>query len=134
MRRLDVASTRAVEAIDITERLTEQTWPDGWLLASIPHTTAALIVGEADPEMLEDYERIAAELFASYEPFKHHRNDNPNAAAHLMSSIAGTQLLLPVRDGRLDLGTYQRIILLELDGPKTRRVDLGSIAAQPVGE
>jgi secondary thiamine-phosphate synthase enzyme len=132
MRTLSVESTRAIEAIDITDRLTAEGWPDGWLVVSVPHTTAALIVGEADAEMLSDYERIAAELFAPYEPFRHHKNDNPNAAAHLVSSLAGTQLLLPVRGGRLDLGTYQRIVLLELDGPKRRRVDLGSIAAQPL--
>ena len=133
MSGLAVETTRKVEAIDITDQLTGRDYPDGLLLVSTGHTTAALIVGEADTEMLEDYERVARDLFATWEPFRHHRNDNPNAAAHLVSSIAGTQLLLPVRDGALVLGAWQRVLLLELDGPKTRRVDLTAIPGQPVG-
>ena len=130
MNELTVTTTRAVEAIDLTDRLVTERWPDGLLLLSVPHTTAALIIGEADPEMLEDYERVARDLFVPWEPFRHHRNDNPNAAAHLLSSLAGTQLLLPVQDGELTLGTYQRVVFLELDGPKTRRVDLAIVATR----
>jgi secondary thiamine-phosphate synthase enzyme len=130
MSGLVIETTRKVEAIDLTDRLTGRTYPDGVLLVSTSHTTAALIIGEADDEMLEDYERVARDLFASWEPFRHHRNDNPNAAAHLVSSIAGTQVLLPIRDGVLQLGTWQRVLLLELDGPKSRRVDLTSIPGQ----
>ena len=73
---------------------------------------------------------MAAGLPAPFEPFKHHRNDNPNAAAHIISSFAGTQLVLPVVDGELVLGTWQRLILIELDGPKTRTILCGSAAAQ----
>lgn len=131
MSSLTVATTRAVEAIDITDRVAARRWPDGLLLVSVPHTTTALVLGEADPEMLEDYERVARDMFATWEPFRHHRNDNPNAAAHLVSSLAGTQLLLPVRDGALVLGTWQRVLLLELDGPKVRRVDVTGVATQP---
>lgn len=130
MHAIHVATERAIQAVDLTDRLVEARWPDGFLLLSVPHTTAALILGEADPEMLDDYERVARELFAPWEPFKHHRNDNPNAAAHLVSSLAGTQLLLPVQDGRLALGTYQRIVFLELDGPKARSIHVGSVAGR----
>jgi secondary thiamine-phosphate synthase enzyme len=82
--------------------------------------------------MLEDYETVAAGLPAPFEPFKHHRNDNPNAAAHIISSFAGTQLTLPVERGTLVLGTWQRLILIELDGPKTRTILCGSAVAQAV--
>lgn len=132
MKRIEVTSARAIQAFDVTDLVTAQRWPDGWLFLSTPHTTAALILGENDPEMLEDYEKVAAGLPAPFEPFKHHRNDNPNAAAHVISSFAGTQLTLPVEDGRPVLGTYQRVILIELDGPKTRTILCGSAAAQPV--
>jgi secondary thiamine-phosphate synthase enzyme len=118
--------------MDVTDSITSQVWPDGYLLLSVPHTTAALILGENDPEMLQDYETVAVGLAAPFEPFKHHRNDNPNASAHVISSFAGTQLLLPVAEGRLVLGTWQRIIFIELDGPKTRQVLAGSIPGQPL--
>jgi len=128
MTPLVVSTSRAIEAIDITERIAAERWPDGFAWLNCPHTTAALLIGESDPDMLEDYERVAAELFAPYEPFRHHRNDNPNGAAHLVSSFVGTQLLLRVQNGRLQLGTFQRVIFLELDGPKaTRLVQLESL-------
>jgi len=130
MIELSLATERKVQALDVTEAVHERTWPDGFLWVGCPHTTAAIIVGESDPDMLADYERVATELFAPFEPFRHHRNDNPNAAAHLVSSLAGAQLLLPVVDGRVQLGTYQRLIFLELDGPKpARTLRIGSVAA-----
>lgn len=124
---IPVETRATVQAIDLTDRIAARTYPDGLLWIACPHTTAALVIGEADEDMLADYERVAATWFASYEPFRHHRNDNPNAAAHLVSSLAGTQLLVPVRDGRLVLGTWQRIVFIELDGPKSRRIQLASI-------
>jgi secondary thiamine-phosphate synthase enzyme len=132
MRRLDIVSERSVQAMDVTDLVAGHSWPDGWLILSVPHTTAALIIGENDPEMLQDYEKVAVELPAPFEPFRHHRNDNPNAAAHVISSFAGTQLTIPVEDGRLVLGKWQRLIFIELDGPKSRTLLCGSAAAQPV--
>jgi secondary thiamine-phosphate synthase enzyme len=131
MTRIEITTDRPVQALDVTERITSRVWPDGYLLLSVPHTTAALVLGENDPEMLQDYEKVAIGLPAPFEPFRHHRNDNPNAAAHIISSFAGTQLLLPVEGGQVVLGTWQRIILIELDGPKTRTVAAGSLAAHP---
>jgi len=129
MITLDVRTDRSIQALDVTDLVTSRPWPDGFLLLSVPHTTAALILGENDPEMLEDYEKVAVGLPAPFEPFKHHRNDNPNAAAHVISSFAGTQLLLPVENGTVMLGTWQRIIFIELDGPKARTLLCGSLAA-----
>ena len=83
MKKLEISSERSVQALDVTDLISAEAWPDGWLILSVPHTTAALIIGENDPEMLEDYEKVAVELPAPFEPFKHHRNDNPNASAHV---------------------------------------------------
>lgn len=132
MIELKLETSAAIQAIDITDRVTALAWPDGFAWIGCPHTTAALVIGEGDPDMLEDYERVARDTYAPYEPFKHHRNDNPNAPAHLVSSFAGTQLLFPVVGSRLVLGTFQRIVLIELDGPKPGRViKLASLPAGP---
>jgi secondary thiamine-phosphate synthase enzyme len=127
MIELQLQSNAKIEAIDVTDLVIRRVWPDGLLWLSCLHTTAGLVVGEGDDDMLADYERVAGELFEPYQPFRHHKNDNPNAAAHLLSSIAGTQLMLPVNAGRVVFGTYQRIIFLELDGPKARRIHVVSI-------
>lgn len=134
MIALQVRTEARIQALDVTDLVTERAWPDGLLWLSCPHTTAALVIGEADEDMLRDYERLAGELFEPYQPFRHHKNDNPNAAAHLLSSIAGTQLLLPIHSGRLVLGTFQRIVFLELDGPKPRQVRLASIPILDIQE
>lgn len=122
MTELLVETTRTVEAVDITDRIPAVD-EGSFVWLATPHTTAALIICEADEEMLADIERAAVELPAPLEPFRHARAGNPNAAAHLVSALAGTHLVLRVtEEGQLELGAWQRVILLELDGPKQRRV------------
>jgi secondary thiamine-phosphate synthase enzyme len=131
--RLELPTTRRTQAVDITHLFTSRLWPDGLLLVSVEHTTAALFLGESGSEMFEDYERVAAGLIASHGPFRHETWNPGNAQAHVLSSFLGTQLLLPVTGSRLDLGTWQRIIFLELDGPRRRSLAVASLATQPLG-
>lgn len=132
MLRLGLATTRPVQAIDITDRVASRRWPDGLLLVSVEHTTAALFLGESGSEMFADYERVASGLVEAYGPFEHERWNPGNAQSHVLSSFIGTQRLLPVTEGRLDLGTWQRLIFLELDGPRQRSIAIMSLAAQPL--
>jgi secondary thiamine-phosphate synthase enzyme len=131
--RLEFSTDRPTQALDITHLFTSRPWPDGLLLASVEHTTAALFLGESGAEMFADYERVAAGLAAGHGPY-HHETWNPgNAEAHVLSSFIGTQLLLPVSAGSLDLGTWQRVIFLELDGPRRRSIAVMSLPAQSLG-
>lgn len=124
LKQLTVNSTQKTALIDITHDLQAmiQTIENGMVFFSVPHTSAALIICEDDPNLHEDLLRVAEAMFAPYRPFKHVRNNNPNAEAHLLSSFAGTQLAFAIVEGSLNLGAYQRIYLLELDGPRTRQV------------
>jgi secondary thiamine-phosphate synthase enzyme len=133
MLRFDLATSRPVQALDITHLFGGRAWPDGLLLVTVEHTTAALFLGESGEEMFADYERAAAGMVADLGPWQHERWNPGNAQAHVLSSFIGGQLLLPVSDGRLDLGTWQRIIFLELDGPRQRHLAVTSLAAQPLG-
>ena len=131
--RFELSSSRSRQAIDITHVFDARRWPDGLLLVSVEHTTAALFLGESGSEMFEDYERVAAGLVAESGPFRHETWNPGNAQAHVLSSFLGTQLLLPISGGRLDLGTWQRVIFLELDGPRRRSIAVASVATQPLG-
>jgi secondary thiamine-phosphate synthase enzyme len=131
--RFELSSIRSRQAIDITDLFTSRTWSDGLLLVSVEHTTAALFLGESGSEMFEDYERVAARLVAESGPFRHETWNPGNAQAHVLSSFLGTQLLLPISGGRLDVGTWQRVIFLELDGPRRRSIAVASLATQPLG-
>lgn len=98
----------------------------GICLVSVPHTTCALTVNEDEQGLVEDLVRMAVELLAPLrerKPFQHDRIDH-NAQAHLTSSLLGCSVTLPVRDGRLHLGTWQNLFLIDCDGPRTRRVDI----------
>ena len=122
---LKVSSTAQHEIIDVTDRIAAAaSLPgDGLLLVTIPHTTAALILCELDEKLRRDFVRLAERLFEKSGPFEHDKNDNPNAEAHLMSALAGTQVLIPFIAGRPALGTYQNVLFFELDGPKERTIE-----------
>jgi len=119
-----VETTQKTEVINVTEALAELIGDvkDGLALFYIPHTTASLIFCEDDAELREDLVRVAEKWLADCRPFKHIRKNNPNTEAHVLSAFGGASLTVAIEDGKLDLGTYQNILLLEMDGPKQRRI------------
>ena len=130
MLRFDLSTSRRTQALDVTSLFTSREWPDGLLLVTVEHTTAAVFLGESGSEMFEDYERVAANLIEEYGPWQHEIWNPGNAQSHVLSSFIGGQLLLPITHGRLDVGTWQRIIFLELDGPRQRQMAVTSLATQ----
>ncbi|RKY16757.1 MAG: YjbQ family protein [Planctomycetota bacterium] len=132
MLRFDLSTSRPTQAIDITHLFASREWPDGLLLASVEHTTAAIFLGESGSEMFADYERVAAGLVEQYGPWQHETWNPGNAQSHVLSSFIGTQLLLPISGGGLDVGTWQRVIFLELDGPRQRSIAVASLGARPL--
>ena len=130
MLRFDLSTSRRTQAIDVTSLFTSRDWPEGLLLVSVEHTTAAIFLGESGSEMFEDYERVAAGLIEEYGPWQHEVWNPGNAQSHVLSSFIGGQLLLPISHGRLDVGTWQRVIFLELDGPRQRQIAVASLATQ----
>ena len=122
--------TRAhLDAFDITDVVNEKltVMGEGLTLVSTPHTTVGLVLGPGDDAMLRDYIQLAKRWPALHGPFEHFDENNPNSEAHILSSFAGTHLMLHSADGRLSLGKYQRIIFLEFDGPRRRRVFIRTI-------
>jgi secondary thiamine-phosphate synthase enzyme len=124
---LEVRSRSRFDVVDVTgevERwLTQVKARNGILVAYIPHTTAALAINEGEEGLLEDIVELLKELTKPEKSWKHNMVDD-NAHAHLGNVIVGGDKVIPVSDGRLALGTWQRLLLLELDGPRVRRVNL----------
>ena len=83
-------------------------------------TTADLDPG-TDEDMLDAFERMIPRL--RYR----HPHDPGHAPDHILSSLIGASLTIPVEDGKLKLGTWQRIILVELDGPREREISVSFI-------
>lgn len=121
-----VSTKNKYDVIDITEKIEESIDIDnGLCIVHLPHATAGIIVNEFEPNITSDYITLFKSLLPNKE-WRHNYIDN-NAEAHLLSSLFGTTKMFIVEDGKLVLGTWQRIILCEFDGPRERRVIIKTI-------
>lgn len=115
------------QIIDITGRVEGQLKGNGLVNLLVQHTTAAITLADLDPGTDQDYLTALAALT----PDKNwnHPHDPSHFPDHLWSSLIGQSLTLPYRDSKLVLGTWQRVILIELDGPRQRSLELSLIPA-----
>lgn len=119
MKKVVIKTTKQKEIIDITDIVEkEMDAEEGLCHVFITHTTAALTTADLDPgtdlDFLDAIEAIAPELNYRHPHNPAHTND------HIMSSIIGASVTVPLENGKLVLGTWQRIVLVELDGPRDR--------------
>jgi secondary thiamine-phosphate synthase enzyme len=121
-----VRTARAIERRDITKEVAAAASKlgasgEGALLVSLPHTTAAVTVGEAwDPDVTGDLERA----LSAWVPDVRFDHGEGNSPAHFLSEAIGVSCLIPLADGQPALGRWQGIFLLELDGPRERTVEV----------
>jgi len=121
--QIRVATSRHIELRDITaeiNRLLEAgEVKEGACLIFCPHTTAALTINEhADPDVASDLEKAFDRLVPGVK-FEHSEGNSPS---HFLASVVGPSLVVPVRAGRLQLGTWQGVFFCEFDGPRSRHV------------
>jgi secondary thiamine-phosphate synthase enzyme len=124
MAVLMISTDKKKQVIDITDRIEsifEESKKNINLCSIfIKHTTAAITTADLDPgtdlDMLHAFEAMMPKL--QY----HHPHNPAHAPDHILSSIIGASVVIPVSGGSLDLGTWQRIVLIELDGPREREV------------
>jgi secondary thiamine-phosphate synthase enzyme len=101
----------------------------GAVLVQVPHTTAGVTVNEGyDPDVARDLLAALAALVPRV-PFAHAEG---NSDAHLLATLVGSAVLVPVNGARLALGRWQRIFLCEFDGPRRREVRVLALASAPV--
>jgi len=124
-----VKTKKKIERVDITQEVAraakEIGAASGALLVSVPHTTAAVTVGETwDPDVVTDIERA----LAAWVPDVRFDHGEGNSPAHFLSEAIGVSCLVPLEDGRPALGRWQGIVLVELDGPRQRTVHVRALA------
>ena len=85
------------------------------------HSTSGIIINEDEPGLLKDFQNTLETLVPSNGNYKHDIIDN-NADSHIRSFLIGNSETIPLYNGKLDLGTWQSIFFVELDGPRTRKV------------
>jgi len=124
MQRIIIKTSKKREVLDITDVVEDQLGNSGnesgvcHLL--VLHTTAALTTADLDPgtdlDMLDAFEAMVPEL-----RYRHPHNPG-HVADHILSALIGTSVALPFQNGKLLLGTWQRVVLIELDGPREREL------------
>ena len=125
MPEFTVRTRKKQEMVDITGKVADLVnqigISDGICLVYVPHATAAVAINEnADPNVCGDILDALAQVIPEGR-WRHDRIDN-NAAAHIKATLLGPSESIPVRGGRLRLGTWQSVMLVELDGPRERTV------------
>lgn len=126
MHNFPIETHKQKEIIDITDvinqKIQEEKVTKGLCVLFVKHTTAALTTADLDPgtdlDMLDAFEEIIPKL-----TYRHPHNP-AHVKDHILSSIIGPSVTIPIQNGELDLGTWQRVVLVELDGPRERNIAL----------
>ena len=113
----------------IRDRLQRYNIKQGLVILSSLHTTTALFINEWQEALIHDLRVLLDRLVREQDGYRHNDPrysdcDRGNAHSHLRSILLGRQLLVPVVNGEMALGTFQSIIFAELDGPRERQIHL----------
>ena len=128
MRTFTIATRRKDQIVDITDtvekNLQAEENANGLCSLFTAHTTCAITTADLDPgtdlDLLEALRRLLPQI--SYR----HPHDPSHTPDHILASIIGPSLVIPYARQRLLLGTWQRIILVELDGPRQRTIHMST--------
>ncbi|PSP55417.1 hypothetical protein BRC82_05615 [Halobacteriales archaeon QS_1_67_19] len=120
-----VETNDPTEVVDVTDRVIAEIPDDasGVCTVFVRHTTAGVVCNEPESGLLDDIEDFARDLAPGDRDYHHDRMDD-NADAHLRAMVLGESVSIPVSDGDLALGTWQSVLLVECDGPRTRKVQV----------
>ena len=131
MREIDLRTERKTQLLNITEQVREALGGNvdaSAALVYVPHTTAGVTINEkVDPELVEDFEEAFERIVGNDWRWRHDDADGPNAPAHFRASLVSPQVLVPLDEGELVLGTYQGIFFCEFDGPRSRKVYVSTL-------
>ena len=122
---LKIRTSKKYEVIDLTSQVAEVVrvahLNEGLCSVYVPHATAAIVINENDDQQIGLDLLDALDKLISEGIWRHDQVDS-NGAAHLKAAILGPSETIPVENGRLALGTWQAVLLVELDGPRDRKV------------
>ena len=120
-KKLILNSSRNFEIIDITSMINDEIDIESGIVNIFSkHSTSAIVVNENESGLLQDLELMLGYLVSDKYSWQHDRIDN-NAKSHLKSFLLSSSETIPISEGKLDLGTWQSVFFVELDGPRKNR-------------
>ena len=131
-----VKTAEPIEFVDLTDHINDHLRSSGIENGAVTvfsmHTTAAIKINEAEELLIEDFKHFLSRLCPTDHGYNHNDmsrrkppiapNERPNGHSHCMHLLLSTSETIPVADSRLALGTWQRVFMIELDGPRERDV------------
>ena len=120
-KSIKINTNKNFEIIDITSKVNDLIDVENGIVSIFSrHSTSAIVVNENESGLLRDLEFTLDNLITDKFSYSHDRIDN-NARSHLKSFLLSSSEALPVKNGKLDLGTWQSVFFIELDGPRHAR-------------
>jgi len=122
---LGVKTSRRVEIVDITRDLNEliksNNFKNGIINIFTRHSTSAIAINENESGLVNDFQNTLESVIPTGDNYKHDQIDN-NADSHIRAFFIGSSESIPVQNGSMNLGTWQSVFFVELDGPRNRTV------------
>jgi secondary thiamine-phosphate synthase enzyme len=119
-------TTRRKELVNVTDRVAAvvaaSAIAEGFCLVSAMHITAGIWVNDEEDGLKADLLEWLEALAPARPDYRHHRTGEDNADAHLKRTLVHHQVILPVTDGKLDLGPWEQVFYTEFDGKRRKRV------------
>ncbi len=123
---LRMNTEKRVQAVRITDKVaqvvSESGVKEGLVLVNPMHITAAVVVNDDEPGLQADYLRVLERLVPYGGDYRHNDTGEDNAASHIWRQLMGHQVVMPITNGKLDLGTWEQIFYYEFDGKRPKRV------------
>jgi secondary thiamine-phosphate synthase enzyme len=107
---------------NIAEMVAKSGVKDGMVLVSAMHITAGVYVNDWENGLIHDFQEWLERLAPAGLNYRHHQTGEDNADAHLKRTIMGHQVMLPITEGKLDLGPWEQVFYAEFDGRRKKRV------------
>lgn len=122
---LKIDTKKKFEVIDITSKINDMIDIDEGIVSIFSkHSTTAIVVNENERGLLNDFELMLNDVVSDKFSYQHDVIDD-NARSHLMSFLLSSSECLPIRNSKMDLGTWQSVFFVELDGPRhDRKIEL----------
>lgn len=122
--KISIKTIKKRQVVDITQQVQSVLTgtSNGLCTLAALHTTVALTLAEGNPDTNQDLLAFLENIVPAGAQWQHASSEH--ASDHFLAAIIGASLSLPIENGQLVLGTWQRIVLVELDGPKTRNLNV----------
>ena len=107
---------------EVAQAVADSGVKEGMVLVSAMHITAAVYVNDAEDGLIADIDEWLEHLAPTRADYRHHQTGEDNGDAHLKNLLMHHQVILPITNGRLDLGTWQQVYYAEFDGQRRKRL------------